>query len=801
MDVPGHQHTGGAPAIAKFHAALTLTVASFCYPFDHAAQIRFDPMTPTDPIAASLTEHEDFIRRTLRGLLRDENEVHDVVQETWIRALGAKGKGVVSGPWLARTARNIAVSRWRSSKRRERRERSVARAESARPGSTLLSLQRVEDRTRIAQTVVSLASPYRDVVLMKYEQELSVGEIAQRLGTAESTVRSQLSRAHALLRTRLDSEFGERRAWAILVATKVGATEVAIKAPQTVAVGLSFAALACVSISVGAWALTSSGDLQAGRSFDEATLGALGAASPLAAKPSPALAAPKRTGLQDDGRAAAAGQVMHLDLAPVTLLDRGYYDSYELSTYSLLRGTRDDPDRALTSNDWDLQLSAGRFHVNMIVDDRSWILDLTAIEPHEIGMALDWELGPAGGQADVHLDHTYVILTRDQDSALATVLQVNEFVPGRKCTFDWLTTDGTGRTKGSIKNEHVYGQTLSQVLTEYRLLSASRAKPLTDPRVRLQVVSGAVGGHDATLTLNGERSRILRETSSTPLDIDGEIDMATRPIAFHEGCVLDPGRKFIVTSATYRGSARGDSNGGGAFKFVLGGTVIAEHQSTEEKIAGTWTGEIAIGAGEEVETYLEVSNSSAGEVVLEGHFEEIDGGPLEGRPWAENEGFFVDVTAQVAEELARRYVPVTGKALKLQVRAGAGGGNPNRIDMRGRTSGYVDHMRDGPLDFSEEVNMRTPSEAFFVGGAVPLDKVFVVTSVEYTATAKGDGNGSGYVKLVVGGRTVLDLATGAEPAEGVWQGRLILRPDEETRTYLEVGNSSTADIVLRGRLQ
>ena len=41
----------------------------------------------------------------------------------------------------------------------------------------------------------------------------------------------------------------------------------------------------------------------------------------------------------------------------------------------------------------------------------------------------------------------------------------------------------------------------------------------------------------------------------------------------------------------------------------------------------------------------------------------------------------------------------------LQVRAGAGGGNPNRIDMNGSTSIYVDHLM--PTEIIEGMKARS----------------------------------------------------------------------------------------------
>lgn len=765
-------------------------------------------MTPPDTLAATLTRHEDFIRRTVRGMLRDENEVQDVVQETWLRAMARKGGNAVSAPWLARTAKNVAISRWRATKSRARRElrREDSKGTSSMAESADAPLQRFEERARIVRAILALENPYRDIVISRYESESSVRAIAESRGTTESTVRSQLSRAHALLRSRLDAEFGERRQWAVLATPLFGGQIERSMAGTTFVGGAGWGLAACTVVVTGvgmfAWGTHGAGTTAGGANAmpELAEISNVARISGGATSPPRALVA---TG-QETGRAPAVepSTAKHLQLPPVTLFDRSYYLSYELATYSFLHGTRDDPDLAVTRNDWDVQLSNSRFRVNMVTDDKSRIVDLTAISPHEIGVALDWGIESTEESVDVHEGHTYVILTKDTDSSLATVLHVTEHVPGRRCVFEWLATDGTGRTKGSLINEHFGDISLSDVLGEYRenLALDAVVDRLSEPLVRLQLRSGAIGGNPVRLKLNGEHYRV-DEVVPDPLDLESAVPMHAPAVAHYRGGSVPHDKRFIVTDVTYRGAARGDTNGGGAFKFVLAGEVIVDLDSTDKPIAGNWRGETTIEPGEETETYFEISNSSVGEVVVEGRFEASDHEANAKASWGKNEGFFENISGLIAKRLAERYDPLEGGEVRLQVRAGAGGGNPNRIDLRGRTSGYVEHERNEALDFTEEVDADTPSETYFVGGAIPEGKVFIVSSVEYDAVAKGDNNGRGYVRLVVSGKKILDLPNDSSALGGLWRGRLILRPNEETRTYVEVGKSSTADVVIRGRLR
>ncbi len=162
--------------------------------------------------AESLLAHEPFVRAVVRGLVRDEAELQDVLQETWLRGLaGAPAEHGALRGWLARVARNLALDQRRGRARRSRRERSVARGEAV-PGVDS-AYARLSTQREVVDAVLALEEPYRGVVLLRYFEGLEPTAIAAQLTRSPGTVRSQLARAHELLRERLDRKCG-REAWA-----------------------------------------------------------------------------------------------------------------------------------------------------------------------------------------------------------------------------------------------------------------------------------------------------------------------------------------------------------------------------------------------------------------------------------------------------------------------------------------------------------------------------------------------------------------------------------------------------------
>lgn len=196
----------------------------------------------------SLLAHEPFVRAVVRDLLRDEQHVQDVLQETWMRALdrGPRETGSLRG-WLARVARRLALDQHRGNARRQRRERETARSEALESVEVLHA--RLEAQREVVDAVLALEEPYKSVVLLAYYEELAPQEIGARLGRSAATVRSQLSRAHEILRHRLDAHHGgDRSAWAGILVPWALATK--SKTGVLVAAGIGVALL-----GAGVWVL------------------------------------------------------------------------------------------------------------------------------------------------------------------------------------------------------------------------------------------------------------------------------------------------------------------------------------------------------------------------------------------------------------------------------------------------------------------------------------------------------------------------------------------------------------------
>lgn len=153
-----------------------------------------------------LLEHAGWIQRLARALSTDEAAANDLVQDTWLRLLirPPKTGGSLRG-WLAKVVTNLARQR-----RRSEVVRRAARPTSDTPPapSSADLLERAETHRILVEEVMRLHGPTRQAVLMRYFEDLPIRDIARIQGVAEGTVRSQLTRARAELRTRINRRFG-----------------------------------------------------------------------------------------------------------------------------------------------------------------------------------------------------------------------------------------------------------------------------------------------------------------------------------------------------------------------------------------------------------------------------------------------------------------------------------------------------------------------------------------------------------------------------------------------------------------
>lgn len=167
---------------------------------------------------------ELYQHRLLRYLLflTGKREVaEDLFQETWMRVLmrGGQYNGKARfDTWLFTIARNLVIdlSRKRTMASLDEMSDSTEDGrgfEVATDGpSPLEEFQLREDRAEVAQVLLKLETNYREVLVLRFHEELSLEEIASVTQAPLSTVKSRLYRGLAALKPEIERLRGRRPA-------------------------------------------------------------------------------------------------------------------------------------------------------------------------------------------------------------------------------------------------------------------------------------------------------------------------------------------------------------------------------------------------------------------------------------------------------------------------------------------------------------------------------------------------------------------------------------------------------------
>lgn len=170
-------------------------------PRDTAGAIVRGAMTFEDVVR----EHEAAIYGTALRILGDRDAALDAANQTFLKAYRSIASYDPSRPmkhWLLRIAVNEAITIGRARTRERARsapESEAALVPAATPTPEATAVER-EARDGIRAAVAALPDRYREVVVLRYFNELSVDEVAAVLGRSSSTVGVQLLRARQLLR-------------------------------------------------------------------------------------------------------------------------------------------------------------------------------------------------------------------------------------------------------------------------------------------------------------------------------------------------------------------------------------------------------------------------------------------------------------------------------------------------------------------------------------------------------------------------------------------------------------------------
>ena len=157
--------------------------------------------------------YQDRLVRYLVYVLGRRDGVDDLVQETWLRVM-ERGKSYDGRsrfePWLFTVARHLAIDFLR-----RRREVSLDAEDDGRPvvmapvsemPSPFVLAARTEDAERLAAALQGLQAMYREALVLRFMEDMSLQEIAAVVNAPVPTVAARIYRGLATLRSQMEEK-------------------------------------------------------------------------------------------------------------------------------------------------------------------------------------------------------------------------------------------------------------------------------------------------------------------------------------------------------------------------------------------------------------------------------------------------------------------------------------------------------------------------------------------------------------------------------------------------------------------
>jgi RNA polymerase sigma-70 factor (ECF subfamily) len=170
-----------------------------------------------------IVRYQHRLLRYLLYLTSNREMAEDLFQEVWMRVMirGAQFNGQARfDTWLFTIARNLVIDQRRKRTMSSLDELIDGKSEDDRPMSFEVAdgdptpfdrFSNLEDRERIAAALLQMDTLYREVLVLRFHEELSLEEISKVTRAPLSTVKSRLYRGMAVIKTKLERNLPYRQ--------------------------------------------------------------------------------------------------------------------------------------------------------------------------------------------------------------------------------------------------------------------------------------------------------------------------------------------------------------------------------------------------------------------------------------------------------------------------------------------------------------------------------------------------------------------------------------------------------------
>jgi RNA polymerase sigma-70 factor, ECF subfamily len=168
---------------------------------------RGDAGAPLFDVRSALHAHGDRLLRSAYLLCGDATEAQDLAQETFLQALKSahcfRGESAIY-TWLHGILLNLSRHHWRRQKRLVLDEHIAL--ETPFDNAAEADADREFRATRLARALQTLSPEHREVIVLRFYENLKIHEISAQTGLSAGTIKSRLHYALRCLEKRVPEE-------------------------------------------------------------------------------------------------------------------------------------------------------------------------------------------------------------------------------------------------------------------------------------------------------------------------------------------------------------------------------------------------------------------------------------------------------------------------------------------------------------------------------------------------------------------------------------------------------------------
>jgi len=143
------------------------------------------------------------LRYFVTRLLEEPQMAEDVLQDTWlavVRKIHTLRRFDTFSTWLYRVARNNVYKQLR-----KRKHLCLPQEDLAAPKANEEPLFSPEDAARVHECLERLSPEYKEVLMLRFLEQMSYGQISQVIGCKVGTVRSRIHYAKRALKREMEN--------------------------------------------------------------------------------------------------------------------------------------------------------------------------------------------------------------------------------------------------------------------------------------------------------------------------------------------------------------------------------------------------------------------------------------------------------------------------------------------------------------------------------------------------------------------------------------------------------------------